>query len=150
MKAIRSSAAAVLAVCSAVASSSGQVPALGKAERARVAFTDHLPQLKGDTLSVTVVEVNCGPGESSKPHSHPCPVIGYVLSGTLRRQVQGEPPAVYRLARASTSLPTESILSRPTRATKSRQELVAYFVGDHNAPLSTDVPDANPAGGSKP
>src|ERR1700690_813231 len=67
-----------------------------KIERSRVAFSHDLPPLLGDKLSVTIVEVNYGPGESSEPHSHPCPVIGYVLEGTLRTQVKGEPEATYK------------------------------------------------------
>ena len=31
-----------------------------------------------------------------RPHSHPCPVIGYVLEGALRTQVKGRPEAIYK------------------------------------------------------
>src|SRR5271168_5627799 len=66
-----------------------------KTERSRVAFAHDLPRLNGDKLGITVVEVSYGPGESSTPHSHTCPVIGYVLEGRLKTQVQGEPETVY-------------------------------------------------------
>src|SRR6266571_7134164 len=59
------------------------------------AFTKRLPPLHGDRVKVHVVEVTYGPGESSSPHSHPCPVIVYVFAGMLRTQVRGEPEAVY-------------------------------------------------------
>ena len=39
-------------------------------------FVHALPHLDGANLKVTVVEVVYGPGQSSRPHSHPCPVIG--------------------------------------------------------------------------
>src|ERR1700733_14323103 len=45
-------------------------------------------------LKATLVEVNYGPGESSEPHTHPCPVIVYVLEGSLRTQVTGQPEAI--------------------------------------------------------
>ena len=43
-----------------------------------------------------MVEVTYRPGESSAPHGHGCPVVGYVLDGAVRMQVEGERPAVYR------------------------------------------------------
>src|ERR1700761_3491807 len=65
------------------------VQAAGK-QRARLAFTHSLPQLDGAHLATTVVEVNYGPGESSKPHHHPCAVIGYVTEGAIRMQIESQ------------------------------------------------------------
>jgi quercetin dioxygenase-like cupin family protein len=48
---------------------------------ARIAFSHALPRLYGTHLKATIVEVTYGPGASSPPHSHPCPVIGYVIEG---------------------------------------------------------------------
>ena len=45
--------------------------------------------------SVTLVEVSYGPGGSSKPHQHPCPVIAYVISGALRSRVGDAPESTY-------------------------------------------------------
>jgi quercetin dioxygenase-like cupin family protein len=41
------------------------------------------------------VEVAYAPGAASVAHSHPCPVVAYVVSGAIRSQVKGEPAAVY-------------------------------------------------------
>src|SRR5678810_146419 len=60
-----------------------------------IAFSHALPQLDGTHLKATIVEVTYGPGASSPPHSHPCPVIGYVIEGALRTQVKGEAEAIY-------------------------------------------------------
>src|SRR3954467_6779306 len=65
------------------------------AERAHIAFAHALPKLNGDLLEATIVEVTYGPGGGSSPHSHPCPVIGYVVEGAYRTQLRGEPAAVY-------------------------------------------------------
>jgi quercetin dioxygenase-like cupin family protein len=46
--------------------------------------------------NATVVEVHYGPGESSPQHSHPCPVIGYVVHGVYRSQIEGEPEEAYK------------------------------------------------------
>src|SRR5579872_4767832 len=58
--------------------------ALLPTERSRVAFTHALPPLDGSHLAVTLVEVTYRPGGGSKPHKHPCPVTGYVVSGALK------------------------------------------------------------------
>src|SRR5215831_13162914 len=54
-----------------------------------------LPNVPGKTLSV--VEVDYRPGGFSAPHRHPASgfVFAYVLSGTIRSQVEGEPLGVY-------------------------------------------------------
>src|SRR5579863_5402173 len=62
----------------------------------RVAIAHALPKLDGEHLKATIVEVSYGPGGSSAPHSHPCPVIGYVLNGALRMKVNDEPEKVYK------------------------------------------------------
>ncbi len=53
------------------------------------AFTKRLPPLHGDRVKVHLVEVTYAPGESSSPHSHPCPVIGHVIEGNVRMRVKG-------------------------------------------------------------
>src|SRR5215831_1948349 len=74
----------------------GYLAAQAKHEHSRMAFSHALPQLDGAHLEATVVEVNYGPGESSGPHTHPCAVIGYIVEGTYRTQVKGEPEAIYK------------------------------------------------------
>ena len=46
-----------------------------------------LPSLKGERLKATVLEVTYAAGGFSRPHRHPCPVIGYVVEGALRTRV---------------------------------------------------------------
>src|SRR5271154_6437037 len=64
--------------------------------RSRAVFSQDLPRLDGSRLQVTTVEVTYPPGGSSAPHSHPCPVIGYVLHGAVRMQVKGGVESVYQ------------------------------------------------------
>ena len=73
--------------------------------RTRIVFSQSLPQLDASHLKVTTVEVTYPPGGSSTPHSHPCPVIGYVLRGAVRMQVKGGP---------AVSLPARRQLLRST------------------------------------
>ena len=69
-------------------------------DRVRTVTSQPLPHMDGDHLKTVVLEVHYGPGESSHPHSHPCAVIGYVLEGTIRTQVKGEPEATYHVGQS--------------------------------------------------
>lgn len=117
-----------------------------KIERARVTFSHDLPSMKGNSLAITIVEVNYGPGESSTPHRHPCPVIGYVLEGTLRTQVKGEPEAIYKAGESFYEAPNGIHLVSANASDKERAKLLAYFVCDGQMPLSVDAPQNNPDG----
>jgi len=50
-----------------------------KATAVRVALSRSLPPMKADSLKITVLEVTYAPGAASPPHSHPCPVVAYML-----------------------------------------------------------------------
>lgn len=118
-------------------------------EQARIVFTHVLPKLDGFHLKVTLVEVNYGPGESSPPHSHSCAVIGYVAEGTLRTQVAGEPEAIYKSGESFYEPPNGvHLISANASQTKSAR-LLAYFVCDHDGPLSTDPTKARKPEGTQ-
>lgn len=109
-------------------------------ERAQVVLAQTFPKMDGEHLKATLVEVNYGPGESSEPHSHPCPVIGYVLAGALRTQVRGEKEAVYT-AGESFYEPANGVHAVSANASQTEPaKLLAYFVCDHDAALSVAVP----------
>ena len=40
---------------------------------------------------VEVVRIELAPAQQAGLHRHPCPVVGYVVSGAIRFQVAGEP-----------------------------------------------------------
>jgi quercetin dioxygenase-like cupin family protein len=117
-------------------------------ERARVALSQVLPKLDGTHLKATVVEVHYGPGESSPPHSHPCAVIGYVVEGALRTQVKGEPHAIYKAGESFYEAPKGVHVVSANPSQTEATTFIAYFVCDHDQPLSTDVPKTR-MGGAK-
>ncbi len=53
-----------------------------------------LPQVTMDGWQVTAVELTVPPGPGSARHRHPGFVLGYVLEGELRFQVEGQPETV--------------------------------------------------------
>ncbi len=117
-------------------------PGPARAAHARAAFSHALPGMDGRTLEATIVEVSYAPGGSSPPHTHPCPVIGYVIDGALRTQSQGEPEATYSAGQSFYEAPnTVHVVS--ANASRDRPvRFLAYFVCDHRAPLVAPAPGA--------
>jgi quercetin dioxygenase-like cupin family protein len=116
-------------------------------ERARVALSHALPKLNGEHLKATVVEVHYGPGESSPPHSHACAVIGYVAAGALRTQAKGEPEAIYKAGEGFYEAPNGVHVVCANASQTEAATFIAYFVCDHDTPLSSDVPEIATQGG---
>ena len=114
-------------------------PANSVGSEDRIAISQLLPAMAGDSLNVTLVEVSYGPGSSSPPHTHPCPVIGYVISGTLRTQVEGEPEATYRAGQTFYEHPNTVHLVSGNPSGQDSVTFLAYFVCDRRAPLSSSV-----------
>jgi quercetin dioxygenase-like cupin family protein len=113
-----------------------------KSVRVRTVDSRALPSLNGSTLAATLVSVTYATGQSSPVHSHPCPIVGYVVSGTVRMQVQGEPEHIYHTGESFYE-PPNGIHSVSANASQSRPAtFLAFFVCDHPAPLSS--PAAKP------
>ena len=94
-----------------------------------------------------MVAVSYGPGESSKAHSHPCPVIGYVLEGSLRMKVTGEPEVIYNSGESFYEAPNGVHEVSANASQTKPAKLIAYFVCDRETPLS--VPPVTRQGESR-
>lgn len=99
-----------------------------------------LPRLNGAALKATMIEVNYGPGESSPIHTHPCPVLGYVVNGAVRMQVDGGPETVYRRGEGFYEPPNAVHGISANASSTEPAKFLAAFVCDHDAPLSSDLP----------
>jgi quercetin dioxygenase-like cupin family protein len=122
--------AAGLALASA---SPGRAASPGEGATAKQILSQKLPNVPGKTL--TVVQVDYRPGGFSAPHRHPASgfVLAYVLSGTIRSQVEGEPLRVYRAGESWTEPPNaHHIVSANANKTKPAR-LIAYIVADDGA-----------------
>ena len=118
-----------------------------KKDRARITLSRTLPSLDGKHLKATLVEVNYGPGEFSPSHSHPCAVIGYVVEGELRTQVKGEPEATYKAGESFYEAPNGVHAVSANASQTKPTKFVAFFVCDHETPLSVDVPETKTSEG---
>ena len=109
----------------------------------RVVLSQPLPAMKGDGLKITVVEVTYAPGEASPAHSHPCPVVAYVVSGAIRSQVQGKPEAIYQ-AGESFFEPANGVHMVSANASgTAAAKFLAYFLCDHETKLSVPPVDGS-------
>jgi quercetin dioxygenase-like cupin family protein len=64
--------------------------------QSRIVLSRSLPPMDGREIRVKIVDVTYPPGGANASHTHPCPVVGYVLQGALRMRVNDEPEAIYR------------------------------------------------------
>ena len=140
---------AAIVLCHVVAAQATGDASRDNAAQAPIAFSQALPRLDGSHLRVTIVEIRYGPGESSPPHSHPCPVIGYVVEGALHVQVKGQPETTYKAGASFYEAPNGIHLISANASDKKPAKFIAYFVCDHDTPLSIAPPET-PASGGKP
>jgi quercetin dioxygenase-like cupin family protein len=125
-------AAAALVLCAGVSDGA----------EARDVFAHALPALDGSQLKAHVVEVTYKPGESSPPHSHPCPVIGYVIEGAVRMQVKGEPEATYQAGQSFYEPPNGVHAVSANASQTERARFVAFLTCDRETPLTVAAPES--------
>ena len=115
-------------------------------DRARVLLSTPIPALDGAHVKTTLVEVNYGPGEASPPHTHPCAVVGYVVEGSLRMRVEGQPEKLYSVGESFYEAPNGVHAVSANASATQPAKLIAYFVCDHDAPLSVNVSTSQTGG----
>ncbi|WP_432850544.1 cupin domain-containing protein [Amycolatopsis sp. CA-161197] len=98
-----------------------------------------LPNVQGKTL--TSVIVTLPPGARAAPHRHgDAFVYAYVLDGTVRSQLEGQPVSTYRQGQNWIEQPgAHHVLTENTSSTE-RARLLVVFVADPGAQLKIDDP----------
>ena len=121
-----------------------------KKDHAQMVISQALPVLDGDHLKAVLLEVRYGPGEASPPHRHPCAVVGYVVEGSLRTRLEGQPEMIYQAGQSFYEAPNGVHLISANASSTEPAKLLAYFICDRDTPLSIDVPEhKGPEGGSR-
>ena len=100
-----------------------------------------LTPLDGSRLTATVVEVRIEPGQQSRAHSHPCPVVGYIIEGAYRMQVRGEAEHVYTAGQTFYE-PANGVHAVSASANDKPVRFLAYFTCDRQTPLTVPPPDS--------
>jgi quercetin dioxygenase-like cupin family protein len=122
-----------------IASIAAQAPPPAvKARPARPAVA--LPKMDGANLKVHAIEVTYPPGATSTAHRHPCPVVGYVISGTMRMQVSDGPVTDYKPGETFVEMPTDVHRMATNPSTDTPAVFLVTFVCDKETPLSVPVP----------
>jgi quercetin dioxygenase-like cupin family protein len=137
--ALASALIASLAAAGTVSIAAQAQPAAVKGRAARVAA---LPKMDGANLKVHAIEVTYPPGATSTAHRHPCPVVGYMVSGTMRMQVSDQPVAEYKAGDTFVEMPTDVHRMATNPSTDTPAVFLATFVCDKETPLSVPEPAA--------
>ncbi len=116
----------------------------------RIAFSQTMPQLDGSHLRITAVVVTYAPGNFSAPHSHPCPVVGYVIHGAVLMKVKGGPEAVYKSGESFYEAPNNIHLVSANASLTEPATFLAYFLCDRSSALSVEMPETKVKGASQP
>ena len=105
--------------------------------KATVVFSEALPPLQGSQQAVSMIVVTYPPGGQSEPHTHPGPVLGYVLEGSVEMQLAGGSPKIYRAGEAfSEPVGSVHLISWNASATRTAKLLAFIFVRHAPSPAS--------------
>ena len=96
-----------------------------------------LPNVPGKR--VTVVRVFYGPGGFTPPHTHSGSVTAYVTKGEIRSQLGGGPVETFKVGQSFFEPPGSTHLVSANASTTEPAELIAIFVADEGAQLTTLV-----------
>jgi quercetin dioxygenase-like cupin family protein len=86
---------------------------------------------------VTVVRVIYGPGGFTPPHRHGGAVTAYVTKGEIRSQLGGGPLETFTVGQSFFEPPGATHIVSANASTTESAELIAVFVADEGAQLTT-------------
>ncbi|HEY9227579.1 MAG TPA: cupin domain-containing protein [Gemmatimonadaceae bacterium] len=126
-------ALACLLLAATIALAAGQpggTASPGEGATEKQIFSGKLPNVPGKTL--TVVQVDYRPGGFSAPHRHPASgfVFAYVLSGTVRSQVEGQPVREYGAGETWTEPPNSHHIVSANASKSEPARLMAYVIAN--------------------
>jgi quercetin dioxygenase-like cupin family protein len=129
---------------SAASASPGQS---AQPSQSRVALSRTLKPMDGREIRVRVVEVTYPPGGANASHTHPCPVVGYVLEGSLRMQVNDGAEALFKKGDTFYEEPGDIHRVSANASTTEPARFLAYFTCDREVTqLSMPAPAPKGAG----
>ena len=86
---------------------------------------------------VTVVRVSYGPGGFTPPHRHAGAVTAYITKGEIRSQLGGGPLETFTVGQSFFEPPGSTHIVSENASTAEPAELIAVFVADEGAELTT-------------
>jgi quercetin dioxygenase-like cupin family protein len=101
-------------------------------------ITSHaLPNVPGKR--VTIVRVFYGPGGFSRAHRHAGSVTAYIIRGEVRSQLAGGPVETFKVGQSFFEPPGATHLVSANASNTEPAELIAVFVADEGAELTTYI-----------
>ncbi|OIQ75570.1 cupin domain protein [mine drainage metagenome] len=126
VEAISGAMAPLCAINSAVAAALDKVEVIGSYA---------LPNVPGKR--VTIVRVLYGPGGFTRAHRHAGSVTAYITKGEIRSQLGGGPLETFKVGQSFFEPPGSTHLVSANASSTEPAELVAVFVADDGAQLTT-------------
>ena len=96
-----------------------------------------LPNVPGKR--VTVVRVFYGPGGFTRAHRHAGSVTAYITKGEIRSQLGGGPVETFKVGQSFFEPPDATHLVSANASNTEPAELIAVFVADEGAQLTTFI-----------
>ena len=125
------------------APASAAVPQTPSPSQSRIALSRTLPAMDGREIRVKLVDVTYAPGGANASHSHPCPVVGYVLEGALRMRVNDAPEVIYRSGDTFYEGPGDIHRTSANASATEPARFLAYFMCDREV-TQLSVPTPSP------
>jgi quercetin dioxygenase-like cupin family protein len=94
-----------------------------------------LPNVPGKR--VTIVRVFYGPGGFTRAHRHAGSVTAYITKGEIRSQLAGGPVEIFKVGQSFFEPPGATHLVSANASNTEPAELIAVFVADEGAQLTT-------------
>jgi len=94
-----------------------------------------LPNVPGKR--VTIVRVFYGPGGFTPPHRHSGSVTAYITKGEIRSQLGGGPVETFKVGQSFFEPPGSTHMVSANASATEPAELIAVFVADEGARLTT-------------
>jgi quercetin dioxygenase-like cupin family protein len=119
----------------------GQAPgAAGPRSQASKIFDRAMPNVPGKSLTAVIVDYP--PGGASPPHHHAASgfIFAYVLSGTVRSQLEGGPVEVYHTGESWWEPPAAHHVVSANASPTEPARLLAVIIADTGAELTTYDP----------
>ena len=102
------------------------------ASQSRIAFERVLPAMDGRAIRLKIVDVTYPPGGANASHSHPCPVVGYVLRGAVRMRLNEGPETIYRAGDTFYEGPGDIHSASANASATEPARFLAYFTCDRD------------------
>lgn len=97
--------------------------------------------IKSKTVSkINIMEINFPPGQKAAYHKHPCPIVGYIVSGEILLQVEGDSAKVLKAGDAFYEPAETPIIHFDNYSETVPASFIAFYLTDKEKELIEILP----------